>query len=414
MRDTLYHRALVDAGIVAAGGAGSGITPWRALGLDMVRSMVDTFVEQAGAVAQVARTEHPFLHRRDTYERVFPQYTNIYRLPGDGELRPDQVLRADNLHLNVAWLQRHRHSGAVVSTGGLLRQMRGSGSPLFRERYIWPAIQLNRLLPRGEGHAALESYRLALRRTFETFGLPVLTVATDALSSYGEVCHLTVSCLRDGRPTVLATSYLMARSYRDALGVTGDLIDIGFTGKVLALVSMHHLDRGGLGLPSALAPVQIGVLTSPYTAGLDTWRARLNGLRVEMVTVTEDKPFRRRRAERRLMRVGVPLVYGVRSDGTWRVARRAPADREAIAPFPDAASVRQELAGYDRRQLDLARARLREGVERFGLVRGVCDACAAARRVSVFGRIVPYHPSRCARCSAPGSDHLVSENGRFY
>ncbi|MFJ4851606.1 MULTISPECIES: hypothetical protein [unclassified Streptomyces] len=414
MRDTHYHRALVDAGIVAAGGSGSGITPWRALGLRAVRGMVDTFVEQAGAVAPVARTEHPFLHRRDTYERVFPQYANVYRLPGHGEPRPDWVLRADNLHLNVAWLQRHHHPGAVVSTGGLLRQLRGSGAPLFRERYIWPAIQLNRLLPTGEGRTALESYRLALKRTFEAFGLPVLTIATDALSSYGEVCHLTVSCLRDGRPTVLATTYLMAPPYREALGVAGEVLDIGFTGKVLALVSMHHLDTGGLGLPSALAPVQAGVLAPPDTAGLDAWRAGLDGIRVRTVTVTGNEPFRRRRAERRLMRAGVPLAYGVRPDGSWRVARRAPAGHEATTPFPDAASVRDELAAYDRRLLGLARARLREGVERFGLVRGVCDECAAARRVPVFGRIVPYRPSRCAHCSAPGSDHLISENGRFY
>nr|AKT74312.1 tRNA synthetase [Streptomyces bottropensis] len=414
MRDILYHRALVDAGIVAAGGSGSGMTPWRGSGLGVARRMVDTFVEEVGRVAPVARTEHPFLNRRDAYERVFPHYANIYRLRAAEESQPDWVLRADNLHLNVEWLRQNQHQGPVVATGGLLRQLRGSGSPLFRERYIWPAVQLNHLVPAGEGPAALESYRQVLERTFEAFGLPVLTLATDALSSYGDVCHLTVTCLRDGRPTVLATAYLMASPYRRALGVSGDLVDIGFTGKVLALVSMHHLDRGGLGLPSALAPVQVGVLAPQGAPGLDTWSRSLAGLRTRTVTVAGDVPFRRHRAERGLVRTGTPLTYGLWPDGTWRVGRRAPSRYAPTTPFPDADTVRAELGGYDRRQLDAARTRLRHSVERDGLVRGVCDGCAAAGRVPVFGRIVPHRPARCVHCAAPGSDHLVSEQGRFY
>ncbi|WP_371790503.1 hypothetical protein [Streptomyces sp. NBC_01471] len=406
----------MNAGIVANGGWGSGITPWRALGLDVVRRMVDIFVEKAGAVAPVARVEHPFLHRRDDYERVFPDYRNTYRLPGTEESRAGWVLRADNLHLNVAWLQRHRHPGSVVSTGGLLRHLRGSGAPLFRERYIWPGIQLNQLLPAGEGPGALASYQRVVRRTFEAFGLPVLTVATDALSSYGETCHLTVSCLRDGRPTVLATTYLMASPYRKALGVTGDLLDIGFTGKVLALVSMHHLDRGGLGLPSVLTPVQAGVVAPSGISDIKPWLSSLDGIRVQTVTLAadEDVPFRRNRVERRLLRSGAPLAYGVRRDGTWRVARRGPIGHASTTPYPDATAVRAELAGYDRRQLELTRARLQHGIERFGLVSGVCDGCAASRRVPVFGRIVPHRASRCVHCAAPGSDHLISESGRFY
>ncbi|MEV7022797.1 hypothetical protein [Kitasatospora sp. NPDC093558] len=414
MRDTLYHRALLDAGIIAPGGSGSGITSWRGPGLGVARRMVDTFVEQVGRFAPVARTEHPFLNRRDAYERVFPQYANIYRLPATRRSQPDWVLRADNLHLNVEWLRRHRHPGPVVATGGLLRHLRGSGSPLFRERYIWPAVQLNHVLPAGEGPAALEGYRQVLERTFEAFGLPVLTVETDALSSYGDVCHLTVSCLRDGRPTVLATTYLMAAPYRRALGVTGDLVDVGFTGKVLALASMHHLDRGGLGLPSALAPVQVGVLAPPGAPGVDDWARGLTGLRTRRVVLADDAPFRRHRAERALLRAGTPLTYGVRPDGRWRLGRRAPAGHGPTAPFPDAARVRAELAGYDRRQLEATRRRLRHGIEGAGLIQGVCDGCAAARRLPVFGRIVPHRPARCVHCAAPGRDHLVSEQGRFY
>ncbi|MEW2514680.1 hypothetical protein [Streptomyces sp. NPDC046870] len=415
MTDMTYHQVLVDAGVVAPGGVAGGITPWRGPGLDVVRLMVETFLGRVARVAPPAETTHAFLDPQESYDRVFPTYGNVYRLrPGDRDL-PGWVLRADNLHLNVAWLHRTGHQGPVVTTGGLLRRLRGSGTPLFRERYIWPAIQLNHVLPRGTGAAALEGYREVLESTFAAFGLPVLTVAVDAPAGYGDTCHLTVSCLRDGRPTVVATTYLMARRYREALGVDGELVDIGFTGKVLALVAMHHRDRWGLGLPSPLAPVQTAVLASPGAGpALDHWRRELDGIRADVVRTAPHEPYRRMRAERRLLRAGTPLVLGVREDGGWRIGRRNPTERERLPGPPTAGRLRRELASYDRRLLSRARERLDRSIERSGLVKGACAPCAAGRGLPFFGWVVPGGPMACAACGGPGRASLLSEQGRFY
>jgi hypothetical protein len=415
MPDTAYRHALVDAGIIATGSAGGGITLWREHGLHVAQLMVDQFVAEAGRMARVARVEHPFLQGMDAYERVFPDYRNVYRLPSQRHDGSDLVLRADNLHLNVAWLRDAGHRGPVVTTSGLLRRLRGGGAPLFRDRYIWPAVQLNHELPAGQGPEALQNYREVLERTFAAFSLPVLTIDTDALSFYGDTCHLTVSCLRDGRPTVVATTYLMAARYRKALGVDGELVDIGFTGKALALVAMHHRDGWGLGLPSALAPAQVGVLAPGAEAepAVESWERGLAGLRTRVTTGLADVPFRRRRAERALLRAGIPLAYGVGADGEWRMVRRAPASHGRAPAWPTAEAVRTELDSYDRRLLHAAAGRMARGIERTGLVRGVCDECAAGRTPR-SGCLVPYQAARCAGCGGDGAQSFVSEQGRFY
>ncbi|PBC66228.1 prolyl-tRNA synthetase [Streptomyces sp. TLI_235] len=411
MTDALHHQALVAAGLLAPTGVGSGITAWRGPGLQVVRRMVGTFLDRVATVAPPAETEHPFLDPHDSYHRVFPDYANVYRLP-----EPDRagwVLRADNLHLNSAWLRRTGHRGPVVTTGGLLRTMRGSGSPLFRERYIWPAVQLSHLLPAGTGEETLLAYRSVLERTFAAFGLPALTIAVDAPAGYGETCHLTVSCLRDGRPTILATTYLMARRYREALGIDGELVDIGFTGKVLALAAMHHHDRFGLGLPSALAPVHLALLPhgGPGGAELTRWADGLSGVRTASAPPHE-AAFRRRRAERTLLRSGAPVAVGLPRDDDWRITRRGPFRRDRLPGPPTADDLRAELDGYDRRLLAAARDRFDRGLA--DLVRGACDGCVAARTIPVYGRIVPRRPLPCAHCGSPGEAVLLSERGRFY
>ncbi|MFJ1708971.1 hypothetical protein [Kitasatospora sp. NPDC088346] len=421
MTELVHHRALLTAGLLAPTGAGSGVTTWRGPGLQVVRRMVGTFLDRVAAVAPPVETDHPFLDPHDSYHRVFPDYANVYRLP-EGD-RAGWVLRADNLHLNVAFLRRTGHRGPVVTTGGLLRRMHGSGTPLFRERYIWPAVQLSHLLPAGSGEEALSAYRSVLERTLAAFGLPALTVEVDAPAGYGDRCHLTVCCLRDGRPTVLATTYLMARRYREALGIDGELVDVGFTGKVLALAAMHHHDRFGLGLPSALAPVQLALLPhgGRSDAALRHWADGLPGVRTALAPPHEAE-FRRHRAERTELRGGAPVAVGLRLDDDrrtddrrtedWRITRRAPAHRDRLPGPPTPGDVRAELDGYDRRLLAAARGRFDRGLAE--LVRGACDRCVAGRTIAVYGLIVPRRPLPCAHCGDPGRAVLLSERGRFY
>jgi hypothetical protein len=414
--DPAYHRALVGAELLAPDTFGGGVSVWRQRGLQLVQLLVESFLTRVRQIAEPTFVEHPFLQERDEYDKIFPSYTNVYRTLPDGPA--SRVLRPDNLHRNGALL-RAGTPGPIVSVNGLLRVMRGGVTPLFRERYIWPAVQLNCLVDRHDGAALMDRYRWALESTFTALGLPVISVSTATLSSYGRLCHLTISCLEDGRPTVVATSYLMADAYRRALDVDRDVVDIGFTGKVLALAAMHHRDHFGLQLASAVAPTQVGLVyeAEAGTGGAPRWAdaARAAGIRVDLEPIQTDVPFRRHRAERRLLRRGTPLVVGVRSGSdAVRLAERAPLRRRDFGSMPSTAQVAEALRAYDERLVDRARQHFEQSLEKSGALRALCGGCARNGRLPLFGWVEPARWAPCVGCCGPGRQALISERGRFY
>ncbi|MBE1489521.1 hypothetical protein [Plantactinospora soyae] len=404
-----YHRALVEAELIAATAYPGGITVWRSRGLRLVAALVEQFRAEVASVTPAVPVHHGFLQSLADYRRVFPTYTNVFTA---GE----HVLRADNMHTNVAHI-RASGQGPVVSANGLIRSLRGGPAPLFRERHIWPAIQLNDVVPRSVAVSRLAHYAGALERTLARAGLPAITIETGPIGGYGRLTYLTVASLPDGRPTIVATAYVMADRYREALAVPGDVIDVGFTGKVIALLAMHHRDRIGLQLPSRLAPVQVGVVSSGPLAA--RWLDSLGraGLRVEVVSlpVASDTAGRRARAERRLLRLGVPVVVGLRENRPdVRVTTRRPLTRECVDDLPTAERLAQLLEAHDRRQAELAGERFRRGLRATGLIRGICPACAGEQGARVYGWIRPSRPVACTTCQRPGTEALVTDSGRFY
>jgi prolyl-tRNA synthetase len=385
-----YLNALVAAGIVLPGGDTPGVTTWREPGLRMVDLLIGHYTTMLGEAEVV---EHGFLMPGQRYREVFPGYSNVHAA---GEY----VLRPDNMVANVDTLRKRGLRGPLVAIGGLLRQYDGAVRPLFRERYIWPAIQVTQLAPAREAVARLDEHQRVLERLFESIGLPVVSIQVDGLG-YGTRCYLTVTCLSDGRPTVLSTAYLMAPGYRDALGVEDEVLDIGFTGKVIAVLAMHHRDHRGLVLPSAVAPVQVGVVRDQNTPDL---ALRDAGVRAETVIAGKS----RFRAERSWHRQGVPLVIGIRENAPPRLARRLPLVRENT----DLGLVAKHLRAHDERLRERVAIQLRKTLWDSGLLRGLCDGCA--ERVPVFGWLTPAAERACHGCSKAGRVALISEGGRFY
>lgn len=417
MLDGAYLRALVDAGILAPGPAARGISVWRERGLEVVRFLLELLVARLQPCMPMV-VEHPFLMDAEHYGKVFAEYRNTYQVFAS-EAGGHAVFRPDNMHASVALLKENAHQGPIVAFGGLLRVLSGPAAPLFRERYIWPSIQINELVDRRDSQSVLDRYQHVLESLIECLGLPVISVRTDSLSRYGQLCYLAVSVMPDGRPTVVATSFVMADRYRVALGVEQDVIDVGFTGKLLALVAAHHRDHRGLVLPSSIAPLQLGVVTGDAGSswqGLRRWMGELqaSGVRVGVVG-PHDARFRRHRAERRLHRLGVPLVLGMTAEGRLiRTARRRPLRRGHLTELPSPAAVRAELGDCDADLLAVGRARFDRGLRQGGLLRHTCHPCAARAGLPVFGWTTPAHRTCCTYCCGDGGEALVSDTGRFY
>ncbi|GLZ12643.1 hypothetical protein Acsp04_28780 [Actinomadura sp. NBRC 104425] len=406
-----YLRVLEDAQLVLPGSYGRGIPVWQDAGLRLARRLVSAFESLLAQWWTPRIVEHPFLMPAARYKSVFGEYTNVFEV-----LVPEAggtcVLAPDNMAASVGWLREHGGEGPLVAVGGLLRELAGGAQPLFRDRHIWPAVQVTQLVPRDRALEELERHRSAITRLHELLCLPVVTVRTPGLASYGRTTYLTVSCLPDGRPTVTATLYVMSERYRDRLGVGAEVIDVGFTGKLLALVAMHHRDGSGLALPSVLADTQVGVLVDNDDGRVERWRARQaeEGVRVRAVACGPEHGARRR-AERRLRRHGVPLVLGVRDEGL-RIARRYPLQRADLPGFPEPAALRGELAAHDERLRRSAARRCTAGLRQGGVLAARCDGCAAADGERVFGWVVPAARTPCDGCGAPGGEVLLGE--RFY
>jgi prolyl-tRNA synthetase len=396
---------------VLPGSYGRGIPVWQDAGLRAARRMVSGFESALGQWWSPRRVEHPFLMPAAEYKKVFGDYTNVYEtvVPEAGG---SVVLAPDNMAAGVGWLREHGGSGPLVAVGGLLRMLPGGAQPLFRDRHIWPAVQVTHLVGEQDALDELDRHRMALTRLHELLCLPVMTVSTGSLASYGRTTWLTVSCLPDGRPTVTATLYVMSDHYRDRLRAAGEVIDVGFTGKLLALVALHHRDSSGLVLPSPLADTQVGVLAGEEDGRLREWcgaQAR-EGVRVRTVEPGA-RQSTRRRAERRLLRDGVPLVVGERPGGP-RIARRQPLRRADLPALPDPRALRGELAAHDDRLRRAAADRFASGLREAGRLVARCDACAATGKEEIFGRTVPEAPAPCGACGAPGCEVLLG--GRFY
>ncbi|MEU3017492.1 hypothetical protein ABZ635_08895 [Nocardiopsis sp. NPDC007018] len=418
MLDPGYLRALHDARFLAPGGYFLGSSIWREAGLRSVDLLISCYVDLLSEFSEPEVTEHPFLMRESLYRAVFATYGNVVTVDLSERGSQRHVLRPDNMPASVDTLIADGRPGPLVAVGGLLRRFNGQVAPLFRERYIWPAVQVTHMVERGRGEELLDRHQRALESLLTALALPVLSIRTDALSDYGHPCYLTVTCLPDGRPTVLSTSYLMSERYRSALGVEQDVLDIGFTGKVLAVVALHHRDHRGLALPSAVAPTQIGLIHEEHRR-LEHHRMRdsltASGLRTTLRTVHRDDRRRRSTAERGAHRLGAPLVvHDLGASEHTLLTQRLPIRRSTIRSAPGVKTFEEALHEHDERLLSHAVRRFKRSLGRGELLRPLCNTCVVERKPPVFGWVTPVEERACAHCGRSGRMAFISDQGRFY
>lgn len=413
MIDSAYLQALAAAKMITATPVAKGIPVWRERGLVTAELLISIFVEQARQFCTPTVVEHPFLMPAPSYKRVFGGYANTYtaRVPG---LTGTWVLRPDNLHFSAAYRGDTHQRHPIIATGGLLRDLRGGAVPLFRDRHIWPAVQANHLVDPPEAAATLELWRQAVEATITAVGLPVVTVEPTAPSPYGSSCLLAVSCLPDGRPTVLATLYILSDTYQHALGTSSAVIDVGFTGKVIAVAAMHHRDQHGLVLPSVIAPIQVGVVSASAVdhAAADELRGKLtaSGVRLKVAEV-RDRTYVRWRAERRLHREAIPLVVSV---PRHVLVRRVPMCRVPLSDNAETLPIAAEMTAHDARLAARSARRFDRGLRQSGLLPVLCPGCAAVATPPLYGWTHPPDSGACTSCGKSGRQALLSEAARIY
>jgi hypothetical protein len=411
-----FLRRLKDAGLVVTGPAGPGASEsiiWRARGVAVTQHW-DELVEASwrAVFPELRRNASPLVEPEARYRSIFPEYANVVGVT-DARGTPS-VIRADNLTQVVPRLVGDIDGTVVLSTGGLLRRLDGPARPLFRDAWIWPAFQVNQIVRSSETEQALRSHRTVLAQVLSQLGLASFAVRLREPGHYGSYAELTCTTLPTGRPTVLATTYLMAARYRERLGVSPDhaLIDVGFTGKALAVAAMNHADTGGLALPPALAPEQIAILTDqPGAAPVREVEDRLRrfGARTSTTTVRGNRATWTR-AWRRARRYCASLGLA-ESAGTWFGMAREHTTWDCLGEDVIAAALwaDRSLARCAQRQLDRSRRRMTSSLDEL-----LTHGCPSCRSGHDTGWVMPHVPGTCPGCGNATNQALPDTFGRFY
>jgi len=385
--DDDYLAALTRGEVIAPTGYGKGfpvLLPW---GLSIARRVISIFTEEfARDSGLLIRSPNILIHAASYDAEVadFGGYSNIYRFSLEGRevvARPDGAVQG--LAAAVDALEGDAIS-TVLSVFQGFRSVKGTTDPLFRDRAIWPFVQLNRLVHREDRSAVPKALR-ALERFFARLCLPVTMLEMGAWKNYAHQRYDALYVMPDGTPTVLAMFFVVGDTYRRAARVPEDRValDIGLTEKVIAAMYLRGLENGLVVLPSAVAPVQLVVNTPggrprPSTEG------------VERAEFIEDDS---KRWSQRWTRRGVPFLVS-ESEGRLRSfnALRGWSALDTACGFGELLKSADDSLHRFRTAASLSATH-----ELFPIR---CDTCP--RPDGVNGTVVPALAGDCRQCGAPG------------
>lgn len=395
---------LTQADLVSPLGYGAGISVLRPWGHQTVARLVQLFRNCLADVVlgQWHEWDPDLLVDEATYDAQVGGvggFDNVFRLEHGGRrwvLRPDAAVDGLQRALTVS---RRGPVGTAFCVYAAYRDLRGSCTPIWRDRAIWPVIQLDIVAPRNHAEAVEAAVSTGLDRFFRTLGLPTLRVDMGQWKGYARRRLDWVLATERAAPTVLAMAYTVGDHYRSMNEIPEDCeaFDVGLTAKPLATLVQLVADGDRLVLPRAIAPVEV-VAAGPEPSMLPV----SNTLRLAHVD------SRTRNWERRWAYRGVPVL--LRYDTVGR-AEQMVANR-GWEPFDPESSVDSLVSEACRgAAAAVAPTRLVEDDDpaRFA---ALCDPCAATH--VLHATVVPSVEARCERCGGWGRLRLNADVDQIY
>lgn len=393
---------LQQADCVSSIGYGRGFSVLLPWGQDIVTRLIQLFRDcLAGAVLGEWREWEPELlideARYDSEVGGFGGFESVFRLELGGHrwvLRPDAAV--DGLRRARAAGQRS-HAGSAFCVFAAHRDLHGSCTPLWRERAIWPVMQLDIVAPAGGAQAVNDGIITGLDRFFGTLGLPTRTVDMGSWKDYARRRLDWVLATRQSAPTVLAMAYTVGDHYRSIVGVPEDreAFDVGLTAKPLATIAQLVGDGDRLVLPRAVAPVEVIVASSDpdMLPPLDP------AVRVAFAD------SRAKNWPRQWERRGVPVLLEFGRNG--RVRQRL--GNRAWEPWDPASPLDALVDAACGPDLPVSSARPSGDAARF---EALCDSCALAR--VLHAPVTPEIDEPCQRCGGDGLLRLTADVEQIY
>jgi hypothetical protein len=324
-------------------------------------------------------------------------FGNVFRLELGGRrlvLRPDAAV--DGLRQARAAGQGSR-VGSAFCAYTAHRDLRGSCTPLWRDRAIWPVMQLDVVASDGASgvvHGAIVS---GLNRYFTLLGLPTRTVDMGSWKEYARRRLDWVLATDRSAPTVLAMAYTVGDHYRSIVGISDDseAFDVGLTAKPLATIVQLVNDGERLVLPRAIAPVE-AVVAGPDPDVLPQFSPEVRVAYVDSAAKNWPLQWERR---------GVPVLLQFDRAG-WAQQRIGNRPWDSWDPASSLDAQVDVACGPD---LPIASARPRGDEARF---EALCDSCALG--YVLHAPVTPQRDEPCQRCGGDGRLRLMAGIEQIY
>jgi hypothetical protein len=395
-----YTDRLIRAEVIAPVGYGKGLPVFLPWGLMIVRRLVELFREEfcydSAAQFHVPST----LIDADRYDAEvtdFGGYDNIYRLEIDDKefvVRPDAAV--DNLSLALK-SKKEDEDSTVLSVFQGFRRIKGPTPPLFRDRCIWPFVQLNRIVQLEERERAIADILTGLANFFRTLCLPSKIIHAGPWKNYARDLYDVVLITTAGMPTILAMFFIVGESYRRAASIPDncEAFDVGLTEKTLSALLLSYPAKDGIVLPSRLAPVQVVI-------GSDTgqWPQALPREGVSFRFVPRSKKNWWKIWQHR----GVPLLL---DDSGQQI--RFKSRLSTWANYESGMSLRERLQQHDKMMMSGTSDSTSEAERMFYLC---CRECLP--KDCLTGDVFPTEVGPCRLCLKPALLQFISPHTTIY
>jgi len=401
-----YKKILEETETVELEGYGKGLPIWRPYGMQIMKNIVNRFIDHLYDKIKFEFVEHPMLIPKEEYLDLFEniEFENLYTLDFNGR---KYILKPDSLQFNFDYIFKHGID-AVLSIGTGYRYETGITPPLFRDRHIWPFVQFNHVIEAEEVEQTLLTHTNILSSLFEDLCLPHFFVDSGKKRNYGLHQINGMSFLDTDELTIISMSYVLSESFSHHFNTRKKLIDTGFTEKLLAMCALLNIDEKGLILPSLIAPYNVVCFDRnerPVSKDI------IESTSQDNLRVYSDNSSRNIKRKFDIWeKKGVNILILTDGNSIEKVVRRY--DKKA-EPFTSVRRLSEILKEND----EFLRTRNRRFMEKLNsenqeyYLQAFCKDCSL--ETTVFGEIFPHKTAIC-ECGKIGLEYLVTYDKKIY
>ena len=416
MNQNTYIKKLEDARIINEKGYGKGLPIWYQEGIILVNNIFNLFKECLKAeINDFYILDFDNIIEKSVYDNVYGDinsYDSIYTFK---ENNRDYLIKSDAMPLNISYLLEATEKKPALTLTSVARNETGSTKALFRDRNIWPVIQLNNVIKDQEINSFLEKLTKVYQNFFEKLCLPTLFVDAGELHNYATSQRYFLTALDNLDFTKSGMIFQLSKNFKENFNTNYEIIDSGFSEKVIALMAILHSDQYGLRIPSTVAPKQITIasviednelLMAQVQKKLDNQSLRYN--------INKDNN-NIKKIKKQWEKEGTPLLVVLEEHEIVLYMRSS--RKKTVLTLETLCNLSSFLVAHDKALFSKANKYLELieiGESPNDQLTFICNECKD-NNYNFFGYIYPSKEGLCNICNKnKGVKSVLSTRGRFY